>query len=134
MIEKTRDEIADYLLDVKKLLRKGRGTFADNREENVRLFKDYVISQVERENIVYDLKIEDFSEAVYNRKDGYEHEVLYIFGKEVELLERYGNKTRIVPLYIKFNKIEESLVIVISFHEQERPLRYYFKKGELSDE
>ena len=51
----------------------------------------------------------------------------YIFGKDINLLERFGDKERTVSLYIKFNKISDQYLFVISFHEQEHPLSYYFK-------
>ena len=62
-----------------------------------------------------------------------EHETLYIFGKEVLLIERYGTAEKLVPLYIKFNKLDNEFVIVISFHESlpfaapGRPPRYCFR-------
>lgn len=36
-------------------------------------------------------------------------------------------KAKTVSLYIKFNKLENCFVIVISFHEQNYPLTYYFR-------
>ena len=69
----------------------------------------------------------DFSEILQNEHKGYEHERLYVFGKDVTLLERTGTEERAVSLYIKFNKLESSFVIVISFHEQKYPLTYFFK-------
>ena len=74
-----------------------------------------------------DLNAMDFSDAVPNEHVGYEHETLYIFGKEVLLIERYGTAEKLVPLYIKFNNLDNEFVIVISFHEQRHPLTYYFK-------
>ena len=47
--------------------------------------------------------------------------------RDVTLLERYGTEERIVSLYIKFNKLENCFVIVISFHEQKHPVTYYFR-------
>ena len=58
---------------------------------------------------------------------GFEHELLYIFGKDVKLVERFGNSDKLVSLYIKFNKLENCYVIVVSLHEQKYPLKYYFK-------
>ena len=52
---------------------------------------------------------------------GYEHENLYVFGKDVTLLERNGTEE------IKFNMLENCFVIVISFHEQKHPPTYYFR-------
>ncbi|OUP24586.1 hypothetical protein B5F27_16180 [Faecalibacterium sp. An192] len=54
------------------------------------------------------------------------HETLYIFGKELELLERFGSEKKLVSLYIKFNKLDGNYVIVVSFHEAHYPLKKYF--------
>ena len=43
------------------------------------------------------------------------------------MIERYGTAEKLVPLYIKFNKLDNEFVIVISFHEQRHPLTYYFR-------
>ena len=69
----------------------------------------------------------DFSGILQNVHKGYEYERLYVFGKDVTLLERNGPGEKLVSLYIKFNKLENCFVIVISFHEQKSPLTYYFK-------
>ena len=69
----------------------------------------------------------DFSTAVPNDHKGKEYEILYIFGKDIDLLERFGDEERTVSLYIKFNKISDQYLFIISFHEQEHPLSYYFK-------
>ena len=37
------------------------------------------------------------------------------------------DRRKTVSLYIKFNKLENCFVIVISFHEQKYPLTYYFR-------
>jgi hypothetical protein len=74
-----------------------------------------------------DLTALDFSEILQNEHQGFEHEQLYVFGKDVQLLERIGNSEKTVSLYIKFNKLEDCFVIVISFHEQKYPMQYYFK-------
>lgn len=69
----------------------------------------------------------DFSEILHNEHVEYEHERLYVFGKDVTLLERNGTEEKIVSLYIKFNKLENCYVVVISFHRQKHPLTYYFR-------
>lgn len=69
----------------------------------------------------------DFSEVRYNEHKGFEHEKLYVFGKDVNLLPRFGSGEELVSLYIKFNKLESRYVIVISFHKQKYPLKYQFK-------
>ena len=97
------------------------------RPDNRKLFQTYSLTEEDAENIILDLNAMDFSDAVPNEHVGYEHETLYIFGKEVLLIERYGTAEKLVPLYIKFNKLDNEFVIVISFHEQRHPLTYYFR-------
>lgn len=124
----TEEEIERYLYDVRELIKRGRYTLSlnDNRTENKKLIDDYVIDSKKIKSIIFDLNIKDFSEKVRNEKEGRENEILYIFGKEVKLLERYGSEEVIVPLYIKFNKLGNNYVIIISFHKQQYPLRYCF--------
>ena len=124
-----RKTIAQYLDEVKCALRKNRYRISlnANRGANRKLFQDYVIDEAMARQILLELDVSDFSEVRPNEHEGYENELLYIFGKDVRLLERYGNKEKTVSLYIKFNKLENCFVIVISFHEQKFPLNYYFK-------
>ena len=97
------------------------------RQDNISLFLDYIIDEAKAKEIILGLTAMDFSEILQNEHAGYEHERLYVFGKDVTLLERNGTEERTVSLYIKFNKLENCFVIVISFHEQKYPLTYYFK-------
>ena len=91
------------------------------------MFIDYVIDEAKVKEILLSLEPTDFSEKTRNEHKGYEHEILYVFGKDVKLLERFGSEVKTVSLYIKFNKLENRFVIVISFHEQKYPMKYYFK-------
>ena len=75
------------------------------RHKNRELLTDYVISEEIELDIIKSLTPMDFSTAVPNDHKGMEHEILYIFGKDINLLERFGDKERTVSLYIKFNKI-----------------------------
>lgn len=128
-MEITKQEIDNYLIEVKTAVRAGRYKIAWNsrRQENMNLFTDYVIDETDARDILLSLEVTDFSDIKQNHKPGLEHEKLYIFGKNVKLLERFGNKLRTVSLYIKFNKLVNCYVIVISFHEQRYPLSYYFR-------
>lgn len=122
--EKT--DIEEYLQGVWTAIDAGKYQIAP-RPKNRELLTDYVISEREEIDIIKSLTPMDFSTAVANDHKGMEHEILYIFGKDIDLLERFGNKERTVSLYIKFNKISDQYLFVISFHEQEHPLSYYFK-------
>ena len=122
-------DIEQYLFEVKEAVENDRYRLAQNakRQDNINLFLDYVIDEAKAKDIILSLTAMDFSEILQNEHKGYEHERLYVFGKDVELLERNGTEQKIVSLYIKFNKLENCFVIVISFHEQKYPLTYYFK-------
>ena len=97
------------------------------RQDNINLFLDYVIDEAKAKEIILSLTVIDFSEILQNEHRGYEHEKLYVFGKDVTLLERNGTEEKTVSLYIKFNKLENCFVMIISFHEQKHPLTYYFR-------
>ena len=125
----TQNDIDIYLAEVKDAIRKNRYRIEQNfrRQDNINLFIDYVIDENMAKDILLGLTATDFSEILQNEHKGYEHERLYVFGKDVELLERTGNACRIVSLYIKFNKLENCYVIVVSLHEQKYPIKYYCK-------
>lgn len=122
-------DIETYLSEVKDAVKNNRYRLDRNsrRQENINLFVDYVIDEQKAKDIILNLTVMDFSEILQNEHVGYEHERLYVFGKDVTLLERTGNEEKKVSLYIKFNKLENCFVIVISFHEQKYPLSYYFR-------
>lgn len=123
----TRREVETYLDEVKSCIRAGRYTIAP-RAKNEQIETDYVIREKKKEEILLSLEAEDFSCVLHNEHPGYEHELLYVFGKTVRLLERFGSRERNVFLYIKFNKLENRYIIVISFHQQRYALPHPFKK------
>lgn len=128
-MEITQEEIDAYLTEVKDAIRRKRYRIEHNshRQDNINLFLDYVIDEAMAKDILLGLTPMDFSEIRQNEHKGFEHEWLYIFGKDVELLERIGGGSKTVSLYIKFNKLDHCFVIVVSLHEQKYPMRYYFK-------
>ena len=122
-------EIERYLSDLKDAVKKNRYRIDRNfkRQDTIRLFLDYVIDEAKAKEIILSLTAMDFSEILQNEHKGFEHEQLYVFGKDVKLLQRFGVKDETVSLYIKFNKQENQFVVVISFHKQAYPLNYAFK-------
>ena len=122
-------DIEQYLAEVKDAVEKNNYRIDRNtrRQDNINLFLDYVIDEAKAKDIILSLDVTDFSEILQNEHKGYEHENLYVFGKDVTLLERNGTEEKTVSLYIKFNKLENCFVIVISFHEQKHPLTYFFR-------
>lgn len=130
-MEITKEFIEQYLADIKKSIRKKKYRIDMNRrrQRNSQIYTDYVIDEAKSQEILLSLEPEDFSEVRQNEHKGYEHEYLFVFGKDVELLERFGENTKLLHLYIKFNKLQNLFIIVISFHEQVYPLEYPFKAG-----
>lgn len=124
----TKEEVALYLVEVFVAVRAGRYQISP-RPKNQELYEDYVFTEADAERVILSLTAEDFSGAVQNDHIQHKDEILYIFGKEVKLLPRYGKSVdeERVSLYIKFNKISAGYVFVISLHKQEYPLNYKFK-------
>lgn len=122
-------EINDYLGEAKKLILDGKFRIAlnSNRLTNLSLFDEYLINEESVKSILLNLTVYDFCEKVQNKHANFNHEWLYVFGKEIDLIKRFEEKSEMVPLYIKFNKIEDKFLIVVSFHKQKNPLVYYFQ-------
>ena len=118
-----KSEIENYLAGVRKAIIEGNYQIAP-REKNKNFMLDYVISEQEELDIINSLTAMDFSEAVHNDHKGREYEILFIFGKNVRLTERFGTKERTVALYIKFNKIENQYLFIISFHKHLKDIIY----------
>ena len=121
-------DIEEYLSIVRQAVREGRYEIErnENREENLKLSWQYMLPEEEIKKMIYSLTPLDFSEAVKNRKKRFANEILYVFGKNVNLIERDSGQEKEIELYIKFNKEIDNYVIVISFHEAKHPVKKYF--------
>lgn len=121
-------DIEEYLSIVRQAVREDRYEIErnENREENLKLSWQYMLPEEEIKKIIYSLTPLDFSEAVKNRKKRFANEILYVFGKNVNLIERDSGQEKEIELYIKFNKEIDNYVIVISFHEAKYPVKKYF--------
>lgn len=121
-------DIEEYLSIVRQAVREDRYEIErnENREENLKLSWQYMLPEEDIKKIIYSLTPLDFSEAVKNRKKRFANEILYVFGKNVNLIERDSGQEKEIELYIKFNKEIDNYVIVISFHEAKHPVKKYF--------
>ena len=121
-------DIEEYLSIVRQAVREDRYEIErnENREENLKLSWQYMLPEEEIKKIIYSLTPLDFSEAVKNRKKRFANEILYVFGKNVNLIERDSGQEKEIELYIKFNKEIDNYVIVTSFHEAKHPVKKYF--------
>ncbi len=129
LVDKSYEEINRYLAEVKSAVWAGRYRIDRNRKRraNLKLYRDYVIGEEMTREILLSLTADDFCEVAPNEHEEYKHEQLYVFGKDVKLLQRFGVKEETVSLYIKLNKQENQYVIIISFHKQAYPLTYAFQ-------
>lgn len=126
MLNVRKTDVEKYLSDVYEAINAGRYQIA-SRQENQGIYMDYVFTEADAKRVILSLTAEDFSDAVQNNHPQHPEEILYIFGKNVKLLPRYGGAEEMVSLYIKFNKLVNQYLIVISFHKQKYPLSYKFK-------
>lgn len=94
-------DIEQYLSEVKDAVEKDHYRLDRNarRQDNINLFLDYVIDEAKAKKIILSLTAMDFSEILQNEHRGYEHENLYVFGKDVTLLERNGTEASAYVLF-----------------------------------
>lgn len=125
------EDIKAYLKELKNLVLENKYTISrnSNREENKKFIEDYKINARKEKEILMSLEYDDFCYAVNNKNPKFSHEILYIFNKEYEL-DKWGELVS-VDIYIKMNKIQtkssEDIIIIVSFHERNKPIRYLFK-------
>lgn len=127
----TPKEIEKYIDNIRNLIIEGKYTVSKNehRQENIDFIESYRIDSKKEKIILLNLKYDDFCYAVDNTKKGFSHEKLYVFCKEYEL-DNWGDLEK-VKIYIKINITEtrkdEEIMIVVSFHKVNRPIKYLFK-------
>ena len=122
----TKSDVEQYLSDVFTAVNAGRYQIS-SRQKNQDIYMDYIFTEEDAKEVILSLSADDFSDAVQNDHPQHLEEILYIFGKDIKLIPRYGESEEKVSLYIKFNKLANQYVIVISFHKQKYPLTYKFK-------
>lgn len=122
----TKSDVEQYLSDVFVAVNAGRYQISP-RQKNRDIYMDYVFTEEDAKKVILSLTAYDFSDAVQNDHPQHPEEILYIFGKDINLMPRYDDSEEKVSLYIKFNKLTNQYVIVISFHKQEYPLTYKLK-------
>ena len=122
----TKSDVEQYLSDVFAAVNVGRYQIS-SRQKKQDIYMDYVFTEEDAKKVILSLTVYDYSHAVQNDHPQHPEEILYIFGKDINLMPRYGDSEEKVSLYIKFNKLTNQYVIIISFHKQEYPLTYKFK-------
>ena len=127
----TKEQISAVLQKIQECVSSGKYSVAQKeyRAENVALIREYNLTTEKQRRILIQIEIEDFCHSLQNIKPGYEHEVLYVFCSQV-ILFNLDDVEKQLDLYTKFNVIDlptGSRVVVISFHEINKPIDYLFR-------
>ena len=134
---KSELRITEVLDKMRECISKGRLTFSMDEKErlkNTRFLRQYLVSQEERVDMLKSLTFKNFAQEELDRYESKPKEKyypsMYIFKLEKDLKERLTRKNKRVEIYIKiqFFKLndKEDGTLTISFHEEERPLKYMF--------
>jgi hypothetical protein len=126
----TKEDISAVLQKIHECVRCGKYTISqnDNREENVKFIQEYNLNSEKQRIILMQIEVDDFCHSLKNTNLGFEHEVLYVFCPQIVLFS-IDDEEKQIDLYTKFNILElpiGSRVVVISFHECNKPLDYLF--------
>jgi len=127
----TKKEISAVLQKIQECVSTGKYSVAQNanRAENLALIREYYLTSEKQRRILMQIEVEDFCHSLNNTNPGFEHEILYVFCPQVSLFN-IDNEENQLDIYIKFNILDlpsGSRVIVISFHERNRPIGYLFR-------
>ena len=127
----TKEEVAAILQRIQDCVRGGKYTIAknENRQENLDLIREYNLTSKKQRRILLQIGTEDFCHSLQNTNIGYEYETLYVFCPQVPLFN-LDNEEKLIDIYTKFNIIDMeagSRVVVISFHERNKPIDYLFR-------
>lgn len=127
----TKEEVAAILQRIQDCVRGGNYTIAknENRQENLDFIREYNLTTEKQRRILLQIETEDFCHSLQNTNIGYEYETLYVFCPQVMLFD-FDNEEKLVDVYTKFNIIDMEAgnrVIVISFHERNKPIDYLFR-------
>ena len=128
----TKKEVEIILNNIKDCINNNRYIIAQNpnRKENIQFIREYRLDERRRKELLLSIEVNDFCYSLNNIKQGYEHEVLYVFCPQRNLFDIFGEE-ELVDIYVKFNIIEYKLnkkeVIIISFHKRNKPINYLFR-------
>lgn len=123
----SQEDISRYLEDAKELFKNNKYmiSYNGNRQENYQLIMDYVISEYDKKMILLSITSDNFVKRESNTKEKYHNEIMYVFGKNVDLMNRDTGELEQVQLYIKMCIIS-AFCTVVSFHRAKYPIHYAF--------
>lgn len=127
----TKEKVKAILQRIQDCVRGGKYTIAknENRQENLGFIREYNLTSEKLRHILLQIESEDFCHSLQNTNIGYEYETLYVFCPQVTLFN-LDNEEKLIDIYTKFNIIDmerDNRVVVISFHERNKPMSYLFR-------
>ncbi|MFM1615255.1 hypothetical protein AB6P00_04800 [Streptococcus mutans] len=129
--EYSEQEIKDVLNQIKFLVSKNRFIISTgkNRQKNDEFADEFNLDTSKRKKLILKIEVHDFCDCVQSPNPYRNHDDYFIFGPQFTLEDFLGDK-RSVQVYAKFvlaaSQTSGLKTIVVSFHEAERPLSYYF--------
>jgi hypothetical protein len=127
----SKEEVTAILQKIHDCIRGGKYTIEKNknRKENVALIREYNLTSEKQRRILLQIEPEDFCHSLQNINFGFEYETLYVFCPQVTLFN-LDDEEKLIDIYTKFNIIDMKTgnrVVVISFHERNKPIEYLFR-------
>lgn len=98
-------------------------------KKNIDFINEYNLTTKRQRQILLGIVTDDFCYSLKNKRQGFEHETLYVFAPKVLLQDADDNAVSLY-VYTKFNIIETrrgDFTVVISFHKLNRPIQFAFK-------
>ncbi|ASW50163.2 TPA: hypothetical protein U1340_001279 [Streptococcus suis] len=129
----SEQEIEEVLRQIKELvsLNKFIISTGENRVKNDEFADEFNLDKEKRKQLILKIEVRDFCDCVQSPNVYQNHDDYFIFGPCFLLTDVFGDE-RQVQVYAKFvlatSKTTGLKTIVVSFHEAERPMSYYFKK------
>lgn len=112
------EKVRAYLKKLKEILNNPNHiiNICDNRDKNYIFYYLYNIDKAYIEQVLNSLEASNFVEILINKNSNFPPNELYVFNKEVELVNQAGQEEEI-NLYIKLS-IDEIVnrIITVSFH------------------
>lgn len=121
IMEEAKDEIENFLKELKENVLKGKVHILKRRDKNKKFLEYYKLETPRIFSMLKELKVEDFNKKELDKNGGKEY--VYIFCRNY-VLSYYGVEEE-KNVYIKILRQKEYLIL--SLHEAEHNIKYMFK-------
>lgn len=129
----SEQEIEEVLEQIKGLVSQNRFIIStgENRLKNDEFADEFNLDKEKRKDLILKIEVADFCDCIQSPIAYKNHDDYFIFGP-IFTLEDFLGEERQVQVYAKFvlatSRSSGLKTIVVSFHEAERPMSYYFHK------